>query len=102
MTSWENSICTVIAVGFSLSFVSLELICVLSTGRIPHSARPPSTNQTHARLSFAVKMSIDEVVARTKAFEEEMRHLVGVKEASHYLDSVGEKMQSMDVFLDIQ
>lgn len=44
------------------------------TGIIPHSARPPSTNQSHARLTFVAKVSVDEMVGRQKAFREEMRH----------------------------
>lgn len=53
------------------------LYCVLNfpvTGIIPHSARPPSTNQSHARLTFVAKVSVDEMVGRRKAFREEMRH----------------------------
>lgn len=44
------------------------------TGIIPHSARPPSTNQSHARLTFVAKVSVNEMVGRQKAFREEMRH----------------------------
>lgn len=44
------------------------------TGIIPHSARPPSTNQSHARLTFVAKVSVNELVGRQKAFREEMRH----------------------------
>ena len=46
----------------------------LATGIIPHSARPPSTNQSQARLTFVAKVSVDEFVGREKAFREEMRH----------------------------
>ncbi|EDO45046.1 predicted protein [Nematostella vectensis] len=53
---------------------------VIFQGIIPHSARPPSTNYSKARLSFVTKMSVDEIVGRTKAFKEEMRHFSGVQE----------------------
>ncbi|KAL9971354.1 hypothetical protein ACROYT_G023867 [Oculina patagonica] len=47
---------------------------VVFQGIIPHSARPPSTNQSRARLTFVAKVSVNEMVGREKAFKEEMRH----------------------------
>ena len=57
----------------------LAKVCIdtLSVG-IPHSVRPPSTNQTLARLTFVAKVSVDEFVGRRKAFIEEMRHFMGL------------------------
>ncbi|XP_067048677.1 uncharacterized protein [Acropora muricata] len=51
---------------------------VVFQGIIPHSARPPSTNQSHARLTFVAKVSVNEFVGRRKAFVEEMRHFEGL------------------------
>ncbi|XP_070560656.1 uncharacterized protein [Ptychodera flava] len=47
-------------------------------GFIPHSARPPSSLYPGARLTFAVKMSINEQVARTKMILEKHRQEEGV------------------------
>nr|XP_006820061.1 PREDICTED: uncharacterized protein LOC102810274 [Saccoglossus kowalevskii] len=47
---------------------------VIHEGIIPHSARPPSSLYTGARLSFAVKMSINERVGREKIILEKFRH----------------------------
>lgn len=58
------------------------------SGIIPHSARPPSTNQSHARLTFVAKVSVDEFVGRRKAFTEEMRHYGGVVFSRRMIDSV--------------
>ncbi|XP_033642095.1 uncharacterized protein LOC117302311 [Asterias rubens] len=46
----------------------------LFQGIIPHSARPPSTMFTEARLSFAVKLSVNPVVARLKMWKQEFTH----------------------------
>ncbi|XP_038078871.1 uncharacterized protein LOC119746140 [Patiria miniata] len=43
-------------------------------GIIPHSARPPSTLYTGARLSFAVKLSVNPWVARVKMLKQEFAH----------------------------
>ena len=64
-------------------------MCYKSTlGIIPHSARPPSTNQSHARLTFVAKVSVDEFVGRKKAFTEEMRHYSGLVASRSFIDSV--------------
>lgn len=60
----------------------------LAQGIIPHSARPPSTNQSHARLTFVAKVSVDEFVGRHKAFREEMRHYQGLVESESMLDAM--------------
>ena len=57
-------------------------------GIIPHSARPPSTNQSHARLTFVAKVSVDEFVGRHKAFREEMRHYQGLVETESMLNAM--------------
>lgn len=61
---------------------------VVFQGIIPHSARPPSTNQSHARLTFVAKVSVDEFVGRHKAFREEMRHYQGLVESESMLDAM--------------
>ena len=48
-------------------------------GVIPHSARPPSSNFSGARLSFAVKLSRNERVARTKEIHEELQQVTAVR-----------------------
>ena len=58
------------------------------SGIIPHSARPPSTNQSHARLTFVAKVSVDEFVGRRKAFTEEMRHYASLVYSRSMIDSV--------------
>ena len=64
------------------------LMPCFTSGIIPHSARPPSTNQSHARLTFVAKVSVDEFVGRRKAFTEEMRHFVGVLDTRMRLNSM--------------
>lgn len=59
-----------------------------TSGIIPHSARPPSTNQSHARLTFVAKVSVDEFVGRQKAFKEEMKHFAGVLDTRMRLNSM--------------
>ncbi|KAM7447370.1 hypothetical protein ABFA07_004382 [Porites harrisoni] len=61
---------------------------VVFQGIIPHSARPPSTNQSHARLTFVAKVSVDEFVGRRKAFKEEMKHFTGVLDTRMRLNSM--------------
>ena len=64
------------------------MVSCFTSGIIPHSARPPSTNQSHARLTFVAKVSADEFVGRQKAFTEEMRHFVGVLDTRMRLNSM--------------
>ncbi|XP_068738920.1 uncharacterized protein [Montipora capricornis] len=70
---------------------------VVFQGIIPHSARPPSTNQSHARLTFVAKVSVNEFVGRRKAFTEEMRHFEGLAFSRAVIDSL-EKSQGATLF----
>lgn len=67
---------------------------VVFQGIIPHSARPPSTNQSHARLTFVAKVSVDEFVGRHKAFREEMRHYQGLVETESMLNAMEHGLDS--------
>ncbi|XP_028394289.1 uncharacterized protein LOC114518487 isoform X2 [Dendronephthya gigantea] len=58
---------------------------VIFQGIIPHSARPPSRNFTGARLSFAVKLSVNEFTGRLKASREELRHFTGALAGLQYI-----------------
>ena len=69
-------------------FSQAKKLSCFTSGIIPHSARPPSTNQSHARLTFVAKVSVDEFVGRQKAFTEEMRHFMGVLDTRKSLNSM--------------
>ncbi|XP_071945135.1 uncharacterized protein [Antedon mediterranea] len=55
---------------------------VIFEGIIPHSARPPSPTFNGARLSFAVKLSVNENVARNKIFSQTIVHELGLHQAA--------------------